>query len=79
MKFLRLLPCLLAIGLLAAEPKKPDYDSQYVLGPNSQEKAGVPKGTVTEYDLADSKTFPATAASGPSTFQPNMTLPRKPR
>jgi enterochelin esterase family protein len=58
MTLLRLLPCLLAIGLLAAEPKKPDYDSQYVLGPNSQEKAGVPKGTVTEYELADSKTFP---------------------
>ncbi len=58
MKLLRLLPCLLAVGLLAAEPKKPDYDSQYVLGPDSQEKEGVPKGTVTEYDLADSKTFP---------------------
>ena len=38
MKLLRLLPCLLAISLLAAEPKKPDYDSQYVLGPDSQEK-----------------------------------------
>ena len=59
MKFLlRLLPCLLAIGLLAAEPKKPDYDSQYVLGPDSQEKSGVPKGTVTEYEMADSKAFP---------------------
>jgi enterochelin esterase-like enzyme len=55
---LRLLPCLLAIGLLAAEPKKPDYDSQYVLGPDSQEKEGVPKGTVTEYELNDSKAFP---------------------
>jgi enterochelin esterase family protein len=58
MKLLRLLPCLLAIGLLAAEPKKPDYDSQYVLGPDSQEKEGVPKGTVTEYELNDSKAFP---------------------
>ena len=49
MKLLRLLPCLLAISLLGAEPKKPDYDSQYVLGPDSQEKEGVPKGMVTEY------------------------------
>ena len=58
MKLLRLLPCLLALSLLGAEPKKPDYDSQYVLGPDSQEKAGVPKGVVTEFELADSKTFP---------------------
>ena len=58
MKLLRLLPCLLAISLLGAEPKKPDYDSQYVLGPDSQEKEGVPKGVVTEYELADSKSFP---------------------
>ena len=58
MKLLRLLPCLLAISLLGAEPKKPDYDSQYVLGPDSQEKEGVPKGTVTEYELNDSKSFP---------------------
>ena len=46
MKLLRLLPCLLALSLLGAEPKKPDYDSQYVLGPDSQEKAGVPKGVL---------------------------------
>ena len=58
MKLLRLLPCLLAISLLGAEPKKPDYDSQYVLGPDSQEKEGVPKGTVTEYEMTDSKAFP---------------------
>ncbi|NBV47703.1 MAG: esterase family protein [Verrucomicrobia bacterium] len=58
MKLLRLLPCLLAIGLFGADPKKPDYDAQYVLGPDSQEKAGVPKGEVTEYEMADSKTFP---------------------
>jgi hypothetical protein len=58
MKLLRLLPCLLAIGLFGADPKKPDYDSQYVLGPDSQEKAGVPKGVVTEYETADSKAFP---------------------
>ena len=58
MKLLRLLPCLLAISLLGAEPKKPDYDSQYVLGPDSQEKPNVPKGTVTEYEMTDSKAFP---------------------
>ena len=58
MKFLRILPCLLALGLLAAEPKKVDYDAQYVLGPDSQEKPGVPKGVVTEYEMADSKAFP---------------------
>jgi enterochelin esterase family protein len=58
MKLLRLLPCLLAISLLGAEPKKPDYDAQYVLGPDSQEKEGVPKGTVTEYEMTDSKAFP---------------------
>ncbi len=59
MKLLRLLPCLLAISLLGAEPtKKVDYDSQYVLGPDSQEKEGVPKGIVTEYEMTDSKAFP---------------------
>ena len=58
MKLLRLLPCLLAISLFGADPKKPDYDAQYVLGPDSQEKAGVPKGVVTDYEMTDSKTFP---------------------
>jgi enterochelin esterase family protein len=58
MKLLRLLPCLLALSLFGADPKKPDYDSQYVLGPDSQEKPGVPKGEVTEYEMADSKAFP---------------------
>ena len=64
MKLLRLLPCLLAAIVFTAcetpkiSEKKPDYDSQYVLGPDSQEKAGVPKGTVTEYEMADSKAFP---------------------
>ena len=51
-----LLPCLL-VGLTtvvsaqtaapkAAAPAK-DWNAQYVLGPESQEKAGVPKGVVT--------------------------------
>jgi enterochelin esterase family protein len=62
MSLLRLLPCLLAISALAADPKpaekKPDHDSQYVLGPDSQEKPNVPKGKLTEYTMEDSKTFP---------------------
>ena len=52
MKLLRLLPCLLAISLFGADPKKPDYDAQYVLGPDSQEKAGVPKGVDPAFDPA---------------------------
>lgn len=65
-----LLPCLLA-GLASvasaqtAAPKSPaapeakkDWDSQYVLGPDSQEKPNVAKGKVTSYTLEDSKTFP---------------------
>ena len=57
-----LLPCLLA-GLASvataqtAAPTK-DWNAQYVLGPDSQEKANVPKGVVTKFRLDDSKTFP---------------------
>lgn len=42
------------------EAKKPDpaLDDQYKLGPDSMEHEGVPKGTVKEFELADSKTFP---------------------
>jgi enterochelin esterase-like enzyme len=59
-----LLPCLLA-GLStlafaqnAAPEAKKDWNAQYVLGPDSQEKANVPKGTVSKFHLDDSKTFP---------------------
>jgi len=59
-----LLPCLLA-GLStlafaqnAAPEAKKDWNAQYVLGPDSQEKANVPKGVVTKFHLDDSKTFP---------------------
>ena len=66
-----LLPCLLA-GLASvataqtAAPKAngtptlptKDWNAQYVLGPDSQEKANVPKGVVTKFHLEDSKTFP---------------------
>ncbi len=63
---LRLIPCcLLGFGLLAADSKPPaapevkkDWDAQYVLGPDSQEKPNVPKGKVTTYMMEDSKTFP---------------------
>jgi len=63
---LRLIPCcLLGFGLLAADSKTPaapevkkDWDAQYVLGPDSQEKPNVPKGKVTTYMMEDSKTFP---------------------
>jgi enterochelin esterase-like enzyme len=59
-----LLPCLL-VGLTtvasaqtaapkAAAPAK-DWNAQYVLGPDSQEKAGVPKGVVTKFRLDDSQ------------------------
>ena len=67
MKPLRfLVPCLLA-GLStlafaqtpAPEAKKEkDWNAQYVLGPDSQEKANVPKGAITKFRLEDSKTFP---------------------
>lgn len=36
-------------------------DEQYVLGPDSQPKADVAKGTVTEFTMDDSKTFPGFA------------------
>ena len=63
-----LLPCLLA-GLASvasaqtaapkanAAPTK-DWNAQYVLGPDSQEKANVPKGAIIKFHLDDSKTFP---------------------
>ena len=66
-----LLPCLLA-GLASvataqtAAPKAngtptlptKDWNAQYVLGPDSQEKANVPKGVVTKFHLEDSWAFP---------------------
>lgn len=42
----------------AAEPKAKSPDDQYVLGPDSQEQADVPKGKVLDFELKDSKTFP---------------------
>ena len=58
MKLRCLLPSLLTLSLLGAEPKKPDYDAQYVLGSDSQVKPKVPKGEVREFEMKDSKAFP---------------------
>jgi CubicO group peptidase (beta-lactamase class C family)/enterochelin esterase-like enzyme len=56
-----LLVCVSFAGALAAQQQaaKPvDPDAQYVLGPDSYVKPGVPEGRVTEFTLADSKTYP---------------------
>jgi enterochelin esterase-like enzyme len=48
---------LLTTSLIAQEkPKSPD--DQYVLGPESQEQPGVPKGKVLDFEMKDSKTYP---------------------
>ncbi len=49
-----------ALTLSAAENKAPSPDDQYVLGPDSKEQAGVPKGEVTKYSWNESKVFPGT-------------------
>lgn len=43
------------------DPHAISPDEQYVLGPDSQPQANVPRGTVTEFTLADSKTYPGFA------------------
>jgi len=43
---------------ITTQPAKKNPDDQYVLGPESQEQAGVPKGTLKEFDMKTSKTFP---------------------
>jgi enterochelin esterase family protein len=51
--------CALLAGFVsAAEPAKKNFDEQYVLGPDSQEKPDVPKGKVIDLEMKDSKTFP---------------------
>jgi enterochelin esterase-like enzyme len=37
---------------------RPLFDEQYVLGPDSQPRPGIPQGTVMEFTLEDSKTYP---------------------
>jgi enterochelin esterase family protein len=50
------LPLLAAILLLASPVAAQDY----ALGPDSQEQAGVPKGTVQEFSWKESKVYPGT-------------------
>ncbi len=47
-------------GLAQTAPssKAPSPDDRYVLGPDSLSQAGVPVGTVSEFILSDSKTYP---------------------
>ena len=45
----------------AADPHALSPDEQYVLGPDSQPHVGVPQGTVTEFTMTDSKTYPGFA------------------
>jgi enterochelin esterase-like enzyme len=46
-------------SLFSAEPRpRPQFDEQYVLGPDSQPQPGVPQGKLMEFDLPDSKTYP---------------------
>ncbi|CAN5225265.1 alpha/beta hydrolase-fold protein [soil metagenome] len=40
------------------EPAKKSTDDQYVLEPDSQEQKDVPKGTVKEFEMKDSKAYP---------------------
>jgi hypothetical protein len=41
-------------------PVRPRPDVRYQHGPDSQRKAGVPRGKITDYDWKDSKVFPGT-------------------
>ncbi len=51
----------LVSNLHAADaPKAPDYNEQYVLGPDSKPQEGVPKGTLTKLVWKESKNFPGT-------------------
>jgi enterochelin esterase-like enzyme len=47
-----------ADAVRAADPTtKPNWDLQYVLGPDSKPQKGVPKGVVTKHQLTDSKIY----------------------
>jgi enterochelin esterase-like enzyme len=62
MKRLHLYLAALALGSIAHQPlQAAPQDDQYVLGPDSQEQAGVPKGEVIQMPVwKDSKIFPGT-------------------
>src|SRR5256885_5197827 len=53
---------LIAMGSLAQQPpvvpNSSSPDAQYVLGPDSQPRAGVPEGRILEFVMKDSKVFP---------------------
>ena len=51
-------PGTLALAILWASPLMHAQD--YALGPDSQPQAGVPKGTITKYQLAPGKFYPGT-------------------
>ena len=50
--------CLIGRNRTADASKAVSADGQYVLGADSQPQPGVPQGTVTEFTLADSSTYP---------------------
>ena len=45
-------------GAQSSGRERPQYDEQYVLGPDSQPQPGVPEGKVLGFTLDDSKTYP---------------------
>ena len=61
-------PLLLGIALSASlahaqspaanDNPRPQFDEQYVLGPDSQPHPGVPEGKILEFTLADSQSYP---------------------
>jgi enterochelin esterase-like enzyme len=51
-------PSMDGLAQTAASPKAASLDDRYVLGPDSQPRRGVPEGAVSEFVLADSKTYP---------------------
>jgi enterochelin esterase-like enzyme len=60
---LRVLLTVLFLGVCSsagAQKKEASPDDQYVPGPDSKEKPGVPKGTITKHAWNDSKIFPGT-------------------
>lgn len=62
MRFLAITTSLIFSTVWAQEPKKepakPSPDDQYKLGPDSKEQKDVPKGTIKEFEMKDSMTFP---------------------
>lgn len=49
----------LALSLLSLSALAAPQDDQYVLGPDSQVKPGVPQGKVTQHVWNSSKVYPA--------------------